>query len=54
MAKGANEAQLKGEGRLTKQLLRQKLQRGKGPLVNIGAGLSLASRDPEEIRRGVR
>jgi hypothetical protein len=47
-------AETRGEGRLTKQVLRQRLRRGKGPLISLGAGLSSKSRDPEEIKRGLR
>ncbi len=46
--------QLRGEGRLTKRVLRQKLRRGKGPVTNIAAGFTTAGRDLEPLRRGVR
>ena len=48
------EGQLRGEGRLTDKLLRQKLQRGKGPLVNLGAVWSSKGRDPQDFRQGLR
>ena len=48
------EKRLKGEGKLSDKLLNQKLQRGKGPLVNLGAMFTHKDRDPEAIRRGVR
>ena len=54
MARKADGGQLKGEGKLTDKLLHQKLQRGKGPLMNLGHALSNKGRDPDEIRRGVR
>lgn len=54
MAGKAEGGRLKGEGKLTDKMLQQKLQRGKGPLLNLGAALSNKGRDPEAIRRGVR
>jgi hypothetical protein len=54
MARKAAEVTLRGEGKLTKRLLREKLRRGKGPLLNLGAGLSSKRRDPDAMRQGVR
>ena len=45
---------VKGEGKLTDKMLQQKLQRGRGPVLNLAAGLSGKGRDPEAIRQGVR
>ena len=54
MAGKAGGGRLKGEGRLTDKLLSQKLQRGKGPLLNLGALLSNKGWDPQDIRQGLR
>ncbi len=54
MAHKVPEEQFKGEGRLTTKLLRQKLQRGKGPLVRLGSGLSKQARESQDIRQGLR
>jgi hypothetical protein len=50
MAAKAEEGQLKGEGRLTKKALRQKLRRGKGPVIQL-FGKGEGKRD---IRHGLR
>ena len=52
--KKATEATVTHEGKLTNQVLRQKLRRGKGPVLNLGAALSRKARDSQEIRRGLR
>ena len=54
MASKADGGRLKGEGRLSDKMLRQKLQRGRGPVLNLVATLSSKGRDPEAIRQGVR
>jgi hypothetical protein len=44
---------LKGEGRLTDELLREKLQRGKGPLIS-SIGKSKRKKPRRDIHHGLR